>query len=288
MSFRYTSPPLLTQGLSALVLIAGMLGALHHPAGATAYAAWVQGTPGILHVVGAFVALHLLVFWGMTGAFWLVDRFDGPAFITRHRIQSGPMRRPPAAKVARTLALNQLLLGPLLTLGLWQALLLLGWQASPTPAGPLEVLLDLAGLSVCSAVWFYASHRFLHRPWWMKRVHRVHHEFRTSRCVASEYAHPVEFIVGNYGTLGVGVLLLQPELSTLYIYTVVGTLTFVGHHSGYALPWMSWPVHHDWHHYRYTEIFGTFGLLDRLLGTDKEFRQLEDGQVVGGKSARRG
>ena len=51
-------------------------------------------------------------------------------------------------------------------------------------------------------------------------------------------------------------------------------------HTGFAVPWLSWAVHHDWHHYKYTEAFGTYGVLDRLLGTDPEFRQLEDGEVV--------
>ena len=48
--------------------------------------------------------------------------------------------------------------------------------------------------------------------------------------------------------------------------------------SGYAIPWASWSVHHDWHHFRYSEAFGTFGHLDRWLGTDKEFSTLKDGE----------
>ena len=33
----------------------------------------------------------------------------------------------------------------------------------------------------------------------MKRVHRVHHEFRP-QLPRSRYAHPVEMVLGNFGT----------------------------------------------------------------------------------------
>ena len=67
---------------------------------------------------------------------------------------------------------------------------------------------------------------------------------------------------------------------TIYLFALVSTVTFVGHHSGYAIPWMSWATHHDWHHYRFTEAFGTTGFLDRVMGTDRKFRTLKHGQEV--------
>jgi len=61
---------------------------------------------------------------------------------------------------------------------------------------------------------------------------------------------------------------------------VIATHTFGAHHSGYAVPWSSWSVHRDWHHYRFMEAFGTFALIGRLLGTDSELRSLGDWQEV--------
>jgi methylsterol monooxygenase len=216
----------------------------------------------------------------MAGTFAWVEKTGRPEFVARYRIQSGTPRRPPLGRTLRLLALNQLLLTPLMMTALWGAMHLRGWRPQPTLPGAPDVLWNLACITVLSAVWFYASHRFLHRPWWMKRVHRVHHEFRTASCLAAEYAHPVEMVFGNFGTLAIGVLVVLPDLATLYIYTVLATLTFVGHHSGYAVPWMSWSVHHDWHHYRYKEAFGTFGVLDHVLGTQPELAALQDGQEV--------
>jgi methylsterol monooxygenase len=124
---------------------------------------------------------------------------------------------------------------------------------------------------------FYAAHRFLHRKWWMAKVHRVHHEFRSTSAWSAEYAHPVEYCVANFGTMALGVVVIAPPMSMIFLFSLLSMLTFLIHHSGYAIPWASWSVHHDWHHFRYSEAFGTFGYLDRWLGTDTEFRTLEDG-----------
>ncbi|RME21496.1 MAG: fatty acid hydroxylase family protein [Deltaproteobacteria bacterium] len=212
--------------------------------------------------------------------FHYVDVHDRPRWIARHRIQTGPPRRPPLPRTVRVLLVNQCILLPPLLWGMAALLQLRGW--TPTPALPTlpRLLFDLAGLSACSIAVFYSTHRFLHRPWWMRRVHRRHHEFHTTTALASEYAHPVEFCVGNFLTLAAGVVLLTPSLASLYLYLVLAMLTVLFHHCGYALPWAPWSVHHDWHHHKVTEVFGTLGILDRLLGTDAKFRTLRDGEVV--------
>ena len=277
MAFRYTRPPL-TQGISTVLLIGLALGAMALPGAPSVWAAYLAHTPEWVQIIGALMVVHLLLFWGMVAAFSVVDRHDWPHFIAKHRIQSGKPKRPALGPVLRNLAVNQLVWAPLMLVLIWGLLHVRGWAPDPALPSALQVLAELLGMSVCSMIWFYASHRFLHRKWWMKRVHRVHHEFRTTSAIASEYAHGVEFVVANFGTLGCGVVLLAPSLPSIYLFTVVSLHTILVHHSGYALPWMSWSVHHDWHHYKYTECFGTLGIIDRVLGTDPVFRTLEDGE----------
>lgn len=278
MAFTYTRPPL-TQSTSTMVLVGGALLVWQLPGVRAAWSAAVATTPEWLLVVVVPYLLHQLVFWGMSAAFAVVDHTDRPAFIARYRIQSGKRRRPPWPRVARNLAATQLFWSPVMMVLLWGALRLRGWTPTPELPGVLETLLQLAVMGVFSVGWFYASHRFLHRPWWMKRVHRVHHEFRTTAAISSIYAHPVEFVFGNFVTLALGVVVVGPSLPVLYLWTVLALHTVVAHHSGYAVPWLSWSCHHDWHHYRYKECFGTLGLLDRLLGTDEEFRTFEHGET---------
>ncbi len=260
-----------------------MLAAIGLGAWAPARALWtrtVESLPAWALLILAPWLIHFLLYWVAGLLFHYVDTHDRPAFIARYRIQQGPVRRPPLAPTVRLLLVNQILWLPLLLWGMAALLQLRGWQPTATLPGVPRLLLELAGLSACSLLVFYSSHRFLHRPWWMKRVHRKHHEFRTTTALASEYAHVVEFAVGNFLTLAAGVVLLAPSLATIYLYLVLAMLTVLFHHCGYALPWAPWSVHHDWHHYRYTEVFGTLGIIDRLLGTDQEFRKLHDGDVV--------
>ena len=279
MAFLYTRPPL-TQGISSFVLVLGGIGLMATPAVADSWSHITATVPEWVLVVVVPLLVHHVLFWGMAAAFHLVDKYDAPNFIARYRIQSGKVRRPPLRRSLRNLAINQLILSPLMMFLMWQALLLRGWTLTPELPGPLTVLGQLAALGACAAIWFYASHRFLHRPWWMKKVHRVHHEFRTTTAMASEYAHPFEFVAANFITLAGGVVLLAPSAPVIYLWELIAVHTVIAHHSGYAVPWMSWAVHHDWHHYRYKECFGTTGVLDRLLGTDPEFSRLEHGQEV--------
>lgn len=250
------------------------------PSAEAGWAQLVRSLPEAVLVIGGSMLVHLVVFWALAAFFHVVDRTDRPAWIARHRIQRGRRRRPPYPRVMRNLAANQLLWSPLLLGLLYLLLRARGWEVQARLPGTGQVLLELVGLGLCSVVVFYVTHRFLHRKWWLKRVHRVHHEFRTTTALASEYAHPVEFCIGNFGTLAAGVLLLAPSLPSILLYTALAITTVVIHHSGYALPFAPWSVHHDWHHYRYHEAFGTLGLLDRLLGTAPELDELEDGEVV--------
>lgn len=277
MAFRYTRPPI-TQGALSFVVLSVVIGLMQMPSVGMIWASYLENTSILFQFVGMNFILHGLIYWGMTFIFGIVDRTDKPYFIAKHRIQNKCFKRPPAQKVARVLLWNQLFWTPILLFIVLRWLVYWDWSPSTEFPTPASILIKLSLMSVLSAIYFYASHRFLHRPWWMKRVHKLHHEYRTTGAIAAEYTHWFEFIFGNFGTLSIGVMLCFPSLPTVYLFTILGTMTFVGHHTGYALPWMSWAVHHDWHHYRYKEAFGTFGLVDRLLKTDKEFRTLKHGQ----------
>ena len=279
LRFHYTRPPL-TQGLATLGLVAAAVALGAHPTFRALWAAGVDATPEAALIIGVPWLGHIVLFWMFSLFFLYVDRHDAPAWIARYRIQSGTPTQPPLRRVLPNLALNQLLLSPALLYGMWWLLKLRGWAPSNEMPSLGSLITDLIGMGVASIFWFYASHRFLHRPWWMKRVHRVHHEFRTTTAMASEYAHPVEFLFGSFYTLAIGVVLFAPPLPTIYLYATLSLTTVLFHHSGYALPWASWSVHHDWHHFRYKECFGTLGVLDRVLKTDAELATLRDGDVV--------
>lgn len=278
MEFHFTRPRA-TQHLLIGVLLALAIAAGATPAFRDAWRAFVESTSDRVALVLGLWVLHALVFWPVCGAFHLVDETDRPAFVARHRIQTGRRVRPPMRRVLWVLVRNQVLfLLPLLWL-LGEVLLARGWHADPELPGLGTLLVELAVLAVAGVFVFYVSHRFLHRKWWMKRVHKVHHEFRTTAALAAEYAHPVEFAVGNFGTVAAGALLIAPHLASMYLFAVLALLTILVHHSGYSLPWAPYSVPHDWHHYKFKEVFGTTGLLDKVFGTEGEFATLREGDV---------
>ena len=219
--------------------------------------------------------LHQIIYWVVCGAYHYVDVHNKPAFIAKYRIQRGKHKRPSVKKTLKVLAWNQLLWAPFMLIVMTSLLYLRDWNGIELPTIS-QLLTELFLLGLSSEVIFYATHRFLHRPWWMVRVHKLHHEYRSTTAMASEYAHPVEFCIGNFGTLAGGIVLFSPSLATIYLFTVLAILTILVHHGGYAIPWAPWSLPHDWHHFRYKEIFGSSGLLDRVLGTDVEFQKLKN------------
>ena len=274
MAFHFVQPRitqhLLQSGILTAVVVLGSLAPVR-----AAWAQLVESAPDMVLVTLGPWIIHQILFWLVSGAYHYVDVNDRPRFIARHRIQSGRPRCPPMSATLRVLAWNQLLWAPIM-LGLMAAgLQLRGWTASPELPGLLQLFTELILLALTAMVFFYTTHRLLHRRWWMKRVHRLHHEFKTTTAMASEYAHPVEFCIGNFGTLAVGIVIFAPSLATIYLFALLSLLQILIHHGGYALPWAPWALPHDWHHYRVKEVFGTTGFIDRLLGTDTEFRELK-------------
>jgi sterol desaturase/sphingolipid hydroxylase (fatty acid hydroxylase superfamily) len=279
VTFRYTREP------PTHYLLQGILLGLAIALGSTDWFAerWacvVRSSSDRALLVGGLMALHTLLFWGIGAAFHFVDQKDRPAWIARHRIQRERRRHPPLRPTLRVLARNQFIILPVLLLALGEVLLARGWRPDPTLPSLGRLARELALQAGCALVVFYAAHRTLHRKFWMKRVHRVHHEFKTTTAFASEYAHPIEYVVGNFMTLATGALVFTPHLASIYLFATLGVITVIVHHSGYALPWAPWSVPHDWHHFRVKEMFGTVGLIDRLLGTDPEYQTLRDGDEL--------
>jgi fatty acid hydroxylase domain-containing protein 2 len=276
MAYLYTrARP--TQHLLLGTVLATALAIGSTEAFAASWAGLVDGVSDRWMLTGGLMLVHTVVFWSVGGAFHYVDTHDRPVFIARHRIQRDKRKHPEIGPTVRNLMRNQFVFLPVLLLGFGELLLLRGWTVEAELPSLLRLSLELAGQAVLAPAVFYLTHRFLHRKWWMKRVHRVHHEFRTTTAFASEYAHPVEFATGNFLTLVFGAFVIAPHILSMYLFSLLALLTVLVHHSGYALPWAPWGLPHDWHHYRFNEIYGTTGFWDRMLGTDADFRQLKDG-----------
>lgn len=169
----------------------------------------------------------------------------------------------------------------------------------------------LAQIAFCMAVEdavFYWSHRLLHVRAFYPHVHKEHHKFHQPWALASEYAHPVEFLLGNIVPVIAGPRLLahayeatgwahfMPHTFTIMAWMLVRIATSIDNHGGYAFPWSpvrllpSWlglsTDAHDFHHSRNTGLYASqFTFWDWAMGTDRTYATWLAAQVQAATSA---
>jgi Delta7-sterol 5-desaturase len=141
---------------------------------------------------------------------------------------------------------------------------------------PLSVFLAL----FVHDTWFYWTHRLMHRPWWFKAAHAVHHESRPPTAWAAMAFHPWEALTGAV-VIPVLVFVIPMHISALGLVLTVMTLMGVTNHMGWEL-FPQWLVngllgnmlitatHHQRHHQEYRGNYGLyFRFWDRFCGTDR-------------------
>ena len=127
--------------------------------------------------------------------------------------------------------------------------------------------------------WFYWTHRLMHRPWWYKAMHAVHHASRPPTAWAAMSFSPWEALSG---AVVIPALVFAVPIHVAVLGLVLGIMTLMGvtNHMGWEL-FPSWLVdgrlgqllitasHHELHHRKYRCNYGLyFRHWDRLCGTD--------------------
>ena len=240
-----------------------------------------RGPPALVFVLGS-LAVSLLSFGLPVAGLAALARLGWAGA----PIQEGAPPGPPLRRVLGWTAFNHLLVMPLLLVVTWWALDARGFRLDAFPTRG-ELLGQLGVLVLLTEGTFYVSHRLLHRTWAFRHIHRWHHELRAPSAITAFYMHPAEFALNNLGPLLLGVVVLAPPLLTLWVFAAVGTLNVTLTHSGRAIFGLPWAEHHDWHHHVIRENFGSLGLLDLLLGTDRGFRAQGAGGPVRVRAAER-
>jgi sterol desaturase/sphingolipid hydroxylase (fatty acid hydroxylase superfamily) len=143
---------------------------------------------------------------------------------------------------------------------------------------PLEVIWQVSVFLILEDFLFYWSHRFLHWDKIYPYIHKVHHTHKVTVSIASEYAHPFEFIIGNILPVNFGPAVLgsNVHLITLCLWVVLRIIKTTEAHSGYEFSWS--PIRllplqipsdfHSYHHLKYKGNYGSFfRFWDELCGT---------------------
>lgn len=141
---------------------------------------------------------------------------------------------------------------------------------------PLSVLLYL----IAHDMWFYWTHRWMHRPHLFRLAHAVHHASRPPTAWAAMSFHPLEALTGAV-VIPALVFLLPIHVGALGVVLTIMTVMGVSNHMGWEM-FPRWLVrgpiggllitatHHQRHHEQYRCNYGLyFRFWDRLCGTDK-------------------
>ncbi|XP_012279685.1 fatty acid hydroxylase domain-containing protein 2 isoform X2 [Orussus abietinus] len=217
----------------------------------------------------------LVVYWVIGGIYTILDVTNRPAVLRRYKIQPGtnePVDTKELCKVIGWVLFNQIVVG--LPLG-YCSYLCMEWRGYP-PVRELPtfhwVLAEIAIHILCEEIGFYYSHRLLHSRYLYKRIHKQHHQWTAPIAVSALYCHPLEHIGSNLLPPFLGVFIMGSHVATAWLWFSLAILSTLNAHSGYHLPFFPSPEAHDFHHLKFTQCYGVLGVLDRIHGTDTQFR----------------
>lgn len=234
-------------------------------------------------VILSSLPLIFMYYWMLAGIFLMFDVSQWPDLVKEYKLQPKSNAPLDVAKLMQAIKLvlfNQLVINTSLVCGgvyllenyqLWDEIDLMAVPTFP------KLMIDLFGCATIHEVIFYYTHRLLHHKSIYKFFHKIHHGWTAPVAAVSVYCHPLEHLLCNVLPL-CGFIILRTDLPTAILFTFfIITITSFDH-SGLHLPFLPNPRMHDYHHYSFTECFGTNGLMDQLHGTSKNFLENEIGK----------
>ncbi len=198
-----------------------------------------------------------------------------------HRLIAG---WPSAADMRREIAYSASSLLVFSALGCGVFALILKGQVviygRPAAHGWFWLFASLPALLLWHDFYFYWTHRLLHRPWWLRHVHSVHHRSRNPSPFAAYAFHPVEALINGLVTpLALLVVPLHWSVVLLFAlhqivrnahgHAAVETMPggFVGH---WLFGRFTTTTHHHLHHETAKGNYGLwFTWWDRWCGTER-------------------
>jgi sterol desaturase/sphingolipid hydroxylase (fatty acid hydroxylase superfamily) len=142
-------------------------------------------------------------------------------------------------------------------------------------------IVSLIGLLVFNDTYFYWMHRFVHRPFWFQRIHRVHHLSTNPTPFAAFAFHPTEAFLEFIWIVPL-FFIIPMHVGMTIIFSIISLLFNVMGHLGVeiypdrwrahpVLGWLNRSTFHNDHHRLFRGNYGLyFTFWDRVMGTLRE------------------
>ncbi|KAL3880303.1 hypothetical protein ACJMK2_032551 [Sinanodonta woodiana] len=229
----------------------------------------------LIGVVGTLV-VTIGTFWLANIGLVFLEVTGKPKALLKYKIQEDkkvPVDKEKLKKAVWLVIFNQTVLGiPFVYI----AFHIMKWRGCTFRAEDLPTfhwtLFELIIFSLVEEIFFYYSHRMLHHRLIYKHIHKVHHEWTAPIGVISIYAHPVEHVFSNLIPPALGPIFMGSHLASAWMWFCIALLSTTVAHCGYHFPLLPSPEAHDYHHFKFNQNYGVLGVLDRLHGTDNQFR----------------
>lgn len=227
----------------------------------------------LLFSVAGTTVVTAIVFWLSNLLFISLDILGFPSFLLKYKVQDEKqVESSQYMKTLRRVLFNEFVLGIPFSVCIYYFMSLRGCEIGGELPTFTWVTLEITVHILVEEVGFYYSHRLFHHPRLYKHIHKIHHEWTAPTSIVSIYAHPVEHIVSNLLPVALGPIITGSHLATAWLWFAVALMSTTVSHSGYHLPLLPSPEAHDYHHLKFNNCFGVLGVLDRLHGTDLQFR----------------
>jgi sterol desaturase/sphingolipid hydroxylase (fatty acid hydroxylase superfamily) len=139
-----------------------------------------------------------------------------------------------------------------------------------------EVCVQVALCVVFDDLFFYISHRTLHHKKLYSLIHKIHHEYKHTISISSEYAHWIEYLLGNLLASSIFPLAMGKNMHFVTYIMWVATITCeaADGHSGYDFSWSPHRIlplnigseYHYFHHLTFTGNYASEFYIWDMLG----------------------
>jgi methylsterol monooxygenase/4-alpha-methyl-delta7-sterol-4alpha-methyl oxidase len=211
------------------------------------YWLWPKGAiehEGLFYFLATFLT-HEAVFLFCNFYFTIIHTLNWD-FFERYKVSSDPwpwQSDPTAWRIQLSKTIKQLLFNHLIVLPLLMLPNIIfnvcPYRLEPELPSYWELIPQLIFCMLCEDFAFYWSHRLLHSDKLYAKIHKMHHEFKQTCCIGSEYAHPIEYVFGNILTTSLGGMLLGKRMHFISYLVSLVMMVHETHdgHCGYEFSW---------------------------------------------------